>query len=163
MDKNGKRVLTTSGLKETQEKLDYLTSVRRREVAEQIATARGFGDLSENAEYDEALNEQSRLESEIMELQEYIRTAVVVDEKKVNTKTVNTGSKVTVYDPFEDDTVTYYIVGARESDPGNGKISNESPIGAGLMGHKKGDVVKIEAPAGVFELEIKKIERMGKE
>ncbi|NMD37844.1 MAG: transcription elongation factor GreA [Christensenellaceae bacterium] len=162
MDKNSKRVITTSGLKEAQEKLEYLTSVRRREVTEQIATARGFGDLSENAEYDEALNEQSRLEGEISELQEYIRNAVIVDENKVNIRTVNIGSKVTVYDAFEEDTVTYYIVGARESDPLKGKISNESPIGAALMGHKKGDVVKVEAPAGMYELEIKKIERMGK-
>ena len=163
MDKNGKRVLTSTGLKESQEKLEYLTSIRRREIAEQIAIARGFGDLSENAEYDEALNEQSRLEAEIKELQEYIRNAVVVDEKKVGTRTVNIGSKVTVYDPLEDDTITYYIVGARESDPDNGKISNESPMGQGLMGHKKGDVVTIEAPAGNFNLEIKKIERIGKE
>lgn len=156
---NNVRELTAEGMQDAKERLTYLTSVRRQEVADQIATARGFGDLSENAEYDEALNEQSRLEAEIKELESYIRHAVVVDDSKIKSNVAGIGTTVTVYDVEMDETVTYDIVGPRESNPDEGKISSESPIGIGLNGHKKGDVVSILAPSGTFDLEIKKIER----
>lgn len=159
---NNVRELTAEGMQNAKERLTYLTSVRRQEVADQIATARGFGDLSENAEYDEALNEQSRLEAEIKELESYIRHAVVVDDSKIKSNIVGIGTTVTVYDTDMDETVTYDIVGARESNPDEGKISSESPIGIGLAGHKKGETVTIQAPNGSFDLLIKKIERTKK-
>ncbi len=156
---NNVRELTAEGMQSAKERLTYLTSVRRQEVADQIATARGFGDLSENAEYDEALNEQSRLEAEIKELETYIRHAVVVDDTKIKSNVVGIGTTVTVFDVEMEETVTYDIVGPRESNPDEGKISSESPIGIGLAGHRKGETVTIEAPNGSFELQIKKIER----
>jgi len=159
---NNVRELTAEGMQNAKERLTYLTSVRRQEVADQIATARGFGDLSENAEYDEALNEQSRLEAEIKELESYIRHAVVVDDSRIKSNIVGIGTTVTVYDADMDETVTYDIVGARESNPDEGKISSESPIGIGLAGHKKGETVTIQAPNGSFDLLIKKIERTKK-
>lgn len=156
------RTLTEEGMKDAKERLQFLTTTRRTEVAEQIAVARAFGDLSENAEYDEALNEQSRLEAEIKELEYDIRTATVIDDKSIKSNVANIGTTVEVYDAEMDETYTYDLVGARESDPNNGKISNESPIGIALIGHKKGEKVSVEAPNGSYSLEIKKIKRTKK-
>ena len=156
---NNIRELTQEGMKKAKERLEYLISVRRPEVAEQIAVARGFGDLSENAEYDEARNEQSTLEAEISELEEYIRTAVVVDDSKLKSNTVSVGATVTVYSPELGETYTWDIVGARESNPDEGKVSSESPIGKSLNGKSKGDKVTVSAPQGDYVLEIKKVER----
>lgn len=156
------RELTVEGMQNAKERLSYLTGVRRQEIADQIATARGFGDLSENAEYDQALNEQSRLEAEIQELDAYIRNAVVVDDKKIKSNVAGIGTTVTVEDLEMAETLTWDLVGARESDPSNGKISIESPIGVALNGHKKGETVKVESPGGMYELQIKKIERTKK-
>lgn len=153
------RELTKEGMQEAKERLDYLKSVRRAEVAEQIAVARGFGDLSENAEYDEARNEQGKLEAEISELEEYIRTAVVVDDAKIKSDEVMVGVTVTVYSKELADTFTWDIVGARESDPDTGKISTECPVGKSLNGKSKGDVVIVESPQGQYSLEILKVER----
>ncbi len=149
-----KTVVSAEGMKKLEEKLQYLTTVRRAEVAEQIAVARGFGDLSENAEYDEAKNEQSRLETEIIELENAIRTAIVIDSDNISTDSVNVGTTVKVLYLDDDEEETYSIVGARESDPMNNKISNESPVGAALLGHKAGDTVTVEAPDGPMELKI---------
>lgn len=149
-----KTVVSAEGMKKLEEKLQYLTTVRRAEVAEQIAVARGFGDLSENAEYDEAKNEQSRLETEIIELENAIRTAIVIDSDNISTDSVNVGTTVKVLYLDDDEEEVYSIVGARESDPMNNKISNESPVGAALLGHKAGDTVTVEAPDGPMELKI---------
>ena len=154
---SNKTVVSVEGMKKLEEKLLYLSTIRRAEVAEQIAVARGFGDLSENAEYDEAKNEQSRLEAEIIDLENTIRTALVIDDTDVATDKVNIGTTVRVYDAELKEETEYTIVGARESDPMNNRISNESPMGAALLGKKKGQTVKVHAPGGLVTLKIKEI------
>ena len=154
-----KTVLTEEGLKKLEAQLDYLVSVRRNEVSEQIAIARGFGDLSENAEYDEAKKEQAKVEEEIVRLTNTIRTAVVVADSEISTEKVSVGTSVRVKDVDTGDEDVYAIVGAEESDPYENKISNESPVGAGLLGAKRGDVVSIEIPAGILRYEILDITR----
>jgi len=156
---SNKTVVSAEGMKKLEEKLQYLTTVRRAEVAEQIAIARGFGDLSENAEYDEAKNEQSRLEAEIVELENAIRTAIVIDDSDVSTDSVNVGTTVKVLYVEDGDEEEYAIVGARESDPMNNRISNECPIGAALLGHKEGETVMVDAPDGSVALKILEIRR----
>ncbi|MGI6726335.1 MAG: transcription elongation factor GreA [Christensenellales bacterium] len=155
---SNRTVVSLEGMKKLEEKLQYLSTIRRAEVAEQIAVARGFGDLSENAEYDEAKNEQSRLEAEIIDLENTIRTALVIDDSEVSTDRVNIGTTVRVYDEEYDEEIEYTIVGARESDPLNNRISNESPMGAALLGKKKGQTVKIAAPGGTVTLKIRDIQ-----
>ncbi len=155
---SNKTVVSLDGMKKLEEKLQYLSTIRRAEVAEQIAVARGFGDLSENAEYDEAKNEQSRLEAEIIDLENTIRTALVIDDSEVATDRVNFGTTVKVYDDELKEEVEYTIVGACESDPLNNRISNESPMGAALLGKKKGQTVKVNAPGGVITLKIRDIQ-----
>lgn len=156
---SNKTVVSVEGMKKLEERLQYLTTTRRAEVAEQISIARGFGDLSENAEYDEAKNEQSRLEAEIVELENAIRTAIVIDDENVSTDRVNVGTTVRVAYVQDGDEEEYAIVGARESDPMNNRISNECPIGAALLGKHQGDVVMVEAPDGQLELKILEIRR----
>ena len=141
-------ILTESGLKKLEEQLDYLISVRRNEISEQIAVARGFGDLSENAEYDEAKKEQAKVEAEITRLQATIRTATVVADDEITTERVSIGTVVKVKDLDEGETYEYAIVGANEADPTVDKISNESPVGAGLLGAKRNQTVTITIPAG---------------
>lgn len=153
-------VLTESGLKKLQEQLDYLVSVRRNEISEQIAIARGFGDLSENAEYDEAKKEQAKVEEEITRLQATIRTATVVADDEITTERVSIGTIVKVKDLDENETYEYAIVGANESDPANDKISNESPVGAGLLGAKRNQTITIQIPAGVIRYKILSIKKM---
>ena len=155
----GKTVVSSEGLKKLEARLIYLTTKRRADVAELIAVARGFGDLSENAEYDEAKNEQSRLEAEIIELENTIRTAIVIDEDSITTDQVNIGTIVRIFDESSGDEEEYTIVGARESDPMNNYISNESPIGAALLGKKRGDVAQVEAPEGVIRLRVLEIKK----
>ncbi|MHC1786185.1 MAG: transcription elongation factor GreA [Christensenellales bacterium] len=156
---SNKTVVSAEGMKKLEEQLQFLSTTRRAEVAEQIAVARGFGDLSENAEYDEAKNEQSRLEAQIIDLENTIRTAIVIDDSNVSTDRVNIGTTVRVFDKELDEDTEYTIVGARESDPMNNKISNESPMGAALLGKKKGQLVKVSAPSGIIELKIIDIHR----
>ena len=156
---SNKTVVSAEGMKKLEEKLQYLITVRRAEVAEQISIARGFGDLSENAEYDEAKNEQSRLEAEIIELENAIRTAVVIDDSDISTDSVNVGTIVKVLYVEDGDEEEYAIVGARESDPMNNRISNECPIGAALLGHKEGETVMVNAPDGSVALKILEIRR----
>lgn len=156
---NNIRELTQEGMQKAKDRLDYLITVRRREVADQIAVARGFGDLSENAEYDEARNEQGKLEAEISDLEEYIRSAVVVDTSSMNIDIVSVGSTVTIYCDEMGGEYTWDIVGARESDPDSSMISSESPIGKALNGKSKGDKVTVNVPNGDYILEIKKVER----
>ena len=158
-EQQNKTVLTEEGLKKLEAQLDYLVSVRRNEVSEQLAIVRGFGDLSENAEYDEAKKEQAKVEEEIVRLTNTIRTAVVVADSEISTEKVSVGTSVRVKDVDTGDEDVYAIVGAEESDPYENKISNESPVGAGLLGAKRGDVVSIEIPAGILRYEILDITR----
>ena len=161
MAENQKTVLTEEGLKKLEAQLDYLISVRRNEVSEQIAVARGFGDLSENAEYDEAKKEQAKVEEEIVRLTNTIRTAVVVADSDISTEKVSVGTTVRVKDVDTGDEDEYAIVGANESDPYENKISNESPVGAGLLGAKKGQIVTMvtQIPAGELHYEVLEIKR----
>ena len=149
-------VVSAEGLRQMEEKLKYMTTVRRAEVAEHLNIARGFGDLSENAEYDEAKDEQAKLEADIVELEAALRNVVVIDGE-ISTDAVNVGTTVRVLYLDEGEEEEFTIVGARESDPMNNRISNESPVGAALLGHKVGDVVTVEAPEAPYELKILEI------
>jgi len=152
-------VLTHQGVKELEEKLEYLKTVRRLEIAEEIKTARAFGDLSENAEYDEAKNEQAKIEGEIVMLEKMLRNATVVDQDDVDVQRVNIGTTVRVLDKEYDEEVEYQIVGSAEADVTTNKISNESPVGRALLGKKVGNLVKVETPGGVVKLKILDIHR----
>jgi transcription elongation factor GreA len=152
-------VITPEGLEKLKEELEYLQTVKRREVAERIKEAREFGDIAENAEYDDAKNEQAMLEQRIAHVEERLRRATVVEEKDVNTDVVSVGVKVHVKDQKSGDSRKFQIVGSAEADPTEQKLSNESPIGGALIGHKKGDVVTIDVPRGPKKkLKITKIE-----
>ena len=153
-------ILTESGLKKLEEQLDYLISVRRNEISEQIAVARGFGDLSENAEYDEAKKAQAKVENEITRLQATIRTATVVADDEITTERVSIGTIVKVKDLDEGETYEYAIVGAKEADPMADKISNESPVGAGLLGAKRNQTVTITIPAGTLRYKVLSIKKL---
>ena len=153
-------ILTESGLKKLEEELDYLVSVRRNEISEQIAVARGFGDLSENAEYDEAKKEQAKVEEQITRLQQTIRTATVVADDEITTEKVSIGTIVKVKDLDDGETYEYAIVGANEADPMENKISNESPVGAGLIGAKRNQTVTIEIPAGELRYKVTSIKKL---
>jgi len=152
-------VLTHQGVKELEEKLEYLKTVRRLEIAEEIKTARAFGDLSENAEYDEAKNEQAKIEGEIVMLEKMLRNATVVDQDDVDVQRVNVGTTVKVFDKEFDEEVEYMIVGSAEADMSQNKISNESPVGRALLGKKVGNTVKVETPRGIVRLKILDIHR----
>jgi transcription elongation factor GreA len=151
-----KTVVSPEGLRQMEEKLQYMKTVRRAEVAEHLNIARGFGDLSENAEYDEAKDEQAKLEADIIELETALRNVVVIDGD-VSTDFVNVGTTVRVLYLDDEEEEEFTIVGARESDPMNNKISNESPIGSAMLRHKVGEVVTVEAPDGPYELKILEI------
>ena len=153
-------ILTESGLKKLEEELDYLITVRRNEISEQIAVARGFGDLSENAEYDEAKKEQAKVEEQITRLQNTIRTATVVADDEITTEKVSIGTIVKVKDLDDGETYEYAIVGANEADPMENKISNESPVGAGLIGAKKNQTVTIAIPAGTLRYKVTAIKKI---
>ncbi|MCJ7857093.1 transcription elongation factor GreA [Lachnospiraceae bacterium NSJ-143] len=143
-----KVVLTYEGLKKMEDELEELKTVRRKEVAEKIKEARGQGDLSENAEYDAAKEEQGEIESRIAVLEKMLRNAEVIDDEEVSSDIISVGSRVKVYDNDFDEEVLYTIVGSAEADPMENKISNESPVGRGLLGHKIGDEITIETPDG---------------
>ena len=154
-----RNIMTEEGLRKLQEQLDFLVGVRRNEVAHKIEVARGFGDLSENAEYDEAKKEQGQLEEEIARLTKVISTAVVVADNEISTGKVSVGTTVKVQDVDSGDVYEYAIVGAEEADPYEDKISNESPVGAGLMGAAKGQTVEIEVPMGLLRYKVLDIKR----
>lgn len=148
-----KTLLTQDGYNKLVEKLDYLKSVRRIEVSERLKAAIALGDLSENSEYDDAKNEQGRLESEISELEAKLRNSDII-HATANTGKVAIGSTVTVRDVELDEVDTYMIVGSTEADPDDNKISDESPLGAALLNQTAGVTVQVHAPAGVIEFEI---------
>ena len=158
-DQEKKVILTREGYEKLEKELDYYISVRRNEISEQIAIARGFGDLSENAEYDEAKNEQSRIEAKIVEMENTLRNCVVVEDDEVSTDVIGVGNTVKVQNLTMKIEQTITIVGAKETDPKNMKISSESPIGAALLGKRKGETVDVEVPAGVMKLKVLEISR----
>ena len=152
-------VITPEGLQKLKDEVEHLTTEKRREVAERIKEAREFGDIAENAEYDDAKNEQALLEGRIAQLEERLRRATVIDEKEVGTDEVTVGSIVHVKDQKSGDSQKFQIVGSTEADPLEHKLSNESPIGKALVGKKRNDVVTVEVPRGPRKkLTITKIE-----
>jgi len=157
--KEKKTVLTKDGYKKLEAELDYYISVRRNEIADQIAVARGFGDLSENAEYDEAKNEQSRIVAKIVEMENTLRNCIVIDDDDVNTDTIGVGNTVKVMNQTLKREQTFTIVGANETNPKEMKISSDSPIGATLLGKKVGQVVPVETPGGVVKMKVMEISR----
>ena len=148
MSKVKQMLYTQEGYQALVDELEYLKGTKRKQVKEDIATARSFGDLSENSEYDEARNEQAKVEARITELEELILGAVIVDESKIDTSIVNMGSIVKVYDKEFDETIEYSIVGSNEADPFQNRISDMSPIGKALIGKRAGDEAIVEAPNG---------------
>ena len=152
-------LLTQSAVDELKEELKYLRTTRRNEVAEKIKEAKSFGDLSENSEYDEAKSEQGKLEAQITELEYTLQHVKIIDESVLSSDTVHIGSFVTVFDYEYDEEVKYQIVAFTQADPISNKISDESPIGKALLGHKAGDVVDVETPGGMIKLEIKDISK----
>ena len=146
--------MTHEALQELQDELDQLKTVGRAEMAEKIKVALSFGDLSENAEYDEAKSEQGKMESRINELEHLIRNAVIVDDSNEDEGTVGRSSTVTIKNLETNQEVTYRLVGFTQSDPLAGKISDESPVGKALMGKHVGDVIEVEAPKGKISFEI---------
>ena len=152
-------VVTKDGFEKLKLEIEHLRTIKRREIAERIKEAREFGDISENAEYDHAKNEQAMLEARIAQLEDKLRSATVIDEKTIDTGVVSIGSKVRVKDQKSGRSVQYHIVGSAEADPAENKLSNESPVGAALLGKKRGDVVSVAVPRGpARKLKITKIE-----
>ncbi len=152
-----KNILTYEGLKKYEDELEHLKVVRRKEVADKIKEARGQGDLSENAEYDAAKDEQRNIESRIEELEKILKNAEVIDEDEIDKEKISIGCKVKVRDMSEKEDVVYRIVGSTEANSLKGKISNESPVGNGLMGLKVGQTAAVETPAGVFKYKVLEI------
>jgi transcription elongation factor GreA len=152
-------VLTPQGLEELKARIEHLRGDRRREVAERIKEAREFGDISENSEYDDAKNEQAMLEARIASLEDKLRSASVIDAKELSNDVVRVGSVVNVKDETSGKSLQYTIVGSTEANPGENKLSNESPVGKALLGNKRGDVVTVTVPSGkARELKITKID-----
>ena len=151
--------MSAARYEELKKELEYDKTTRADEVSEQIKVARGFGDLSENSEYDEAKNEQGKLYSRIAELEEIIKHAVVVTGDSYAADEVSPGCRFIVKDLEEDEEEEYHFVGSQEADPMDGKISDESPFGKAMLGKKVGDVVEVEAPIGIVKYEIIKIEK----
>ena len=147
-------ILTPEGYEKLKQQIEDLELNKRREVADRIREAREFGDISENSEYDDAKNEQALLEHRISRMKEQLRAAKVIDRKDVPTDVVSVGSRVKVKDMDHGDVDEYEIVGSAEADPANSRLSNESPVGRAILGHKKGDVVEVAAPAGAIRLKI---------
>lgn len=152
-------ILTQEGYDKLEEELELLKTTRRKEVAERLKVAISFGDLSENAEYDEAKKEQAALEERIMKLENMTRVAVIIDEDSVDLDIVTIGSIVKIFDFEFDEEVEYTIVGSAEADPYDFKISNESPVGKALLGRKKGETVEVTVPDGIIKLKIEDIKR----
>ena len=153
------KTVSKAGFQKLQEEREYLVTVRRREVAQKLKEARSFGDLSENAEYDEAKNEQAILESRINELELLIANATVVEDDEISVNEIGVGSYVKLKDLELDEVEELQIVGSTESDPENGKVSDESPIGKAALKKKVGDVFEVEAPVGIIKFEVLEISR----
>lgn len=152
-------ILTQEGYDNLEKELNYLRTEKRAEIADRIKVALGFGDLSENSEYDEAKNAQAENEVKIAELENKVRYAKIIDEKEIDTETVQIGNIVRVLDMEFDEKIDYTIVGSTEVNLAENKISNESPLGKALLGAKKNEVVEVEAPAGVMKYKILSIKK----
>ena len=150
-------ILTPEGFKKLKEEIEYLSSGKRREVADRIRVAREFGDIAENAEYDDAKNEQALLEHRIAVLEERMRAARVIEKKEISKDVVSIGSHVKLRDMDAKQTVEYHIVGSAEANPAEYKLSNESPVGKAIIGKKKGEVVEVSAPRGSLKFKIMEI------
>ena len=159
MAENMKQKYTKQGYQDLVDELKYLKLTRREEIKEQIAVARGFGDLSENAEYDEARNEQAKVEARIQELEALIENAEIIDESNMDVRAISLGSVVKLYDEDFEEEITYSIVGSNQADPLEQKISDQSPIGRALMGKKAGDKVTVTAPAGELHFKVLEVAR----
>jgi transcription elongation factor GreA len=153
-------ILTEEGLKQLQDEVTYLSTVKREEVAERIRQAREFGDITENSEYDDAKNEQALLEHRISVLQEKLRRARVIKDSEIDTDRVSVGSTVTLRDQKAGEIRIYTLVGSAEADPTKARLSNESPVGQAIIGKKVGDVVTVSIPVGALDLEILAIGKM---
>ena len=147
-------VMTPEGLEELKEKIHHLQTDRRREVAARIKEAREFGDIAENSEYDDAKNEQAMLEHRISQLEERLKSSRVIEAQDVSTDAVTVGTKVRLRDIGANKTVEYFIVGSAEANPAEHKLSNESPVGRAILGHKKGETVEVSAPRGSMKFKI---------
>lgn len=152
-------VLTKEGMAKLREELEYLKTEKRKEVSEKIREARSFGDLSENAEYDEAKNEQAEVEARINTIINQLKYARVIDESEITVDAVGLGITAVIREVGEDEEETYSIVTTTEADPDNGKISQDSPVGKALIGHKAGEIVTVETPAGKIEFEILRLSK----
>lgn len=146
--------LTPEEIRKRAEKLEILKTTRRLEIAEALKVARAFGDLSENAEYDAAKNEQAKNEYDILQLENELKNAKVIDESAIDTTSVNVGAKVKLTNMTDKRKLEYQIVGSAETDPAKGRISNESPIGKAVLGHKTGDVVEVATPGGTLRFKV---------
>lgn len=159
MEKQKKTMYTQAGYDALVEELEYLKGTKIQEVKKNLAEARAFGDLSENSEYDEAKNEQSKVVGRIQELEELILNAEIINESEIKADVVHLGAIVTVYDEKYDEEITYNIVGTNEADPLNDKISDQSPIGSAMLGSRAGDEVTVETPEGEYKLKILEVRR----
>lgn len=159
MSEAKKYIMTYEGVKKLEKELEILKSVKRKEITEKIKVALGYGDLSENSEYDEAKNEQAFVEGKIVQLETMLKNASVIDESEVSNDVVGVGCMVKVYDFEFDEEVVYHIVGSTEADPMNFKISNESPVGKALLGHKVEEEVVAVVPNGTSKFRIIQIGR----
>ena len=150
-------ILTPEGYEKLKQEIDLLRGDKRREVAERIRVAREFGDIAENAEYDDAKNEQAMLEHKIAQLEDRLLTARVITKKEISKDMVSIGSRVRLRDVAAKQTFEYHIVGSAEANPAENKLSNESPVGKAIMGHKKGETVEVTAPRGSLKFKILEI------
>ncbi len=147
-------ILTAEGYEKLKEEIELLRTDKRRDIAERIRVARDFGDIAENAEYDDAKNEQAMLEHKIMLLEERLLHARIIDAGDVDTSVVSIGSRVRLKDMDANETIEYHIVGSAEANPAEHKLSNESPVGKAIIGHKKGETVEVSAPRGSLKFKI---------
>jgi len=159
MSEMKKYEMTYEGVKKLEEELEYLKTVRRKEITEKIKTALDFGDLSENSEYDDAKNEQAFVEGKIIQLENMLKNATVVDETEILPDAVSIGSKVKIKEEESNEIFEFSVVGSAEVDPLEDEISNDSPVGRGLMGKKVGEVIEVSVPVGISRYEILEINR----
>ena len=152
-------MVTAEGYKQLEEELDLLKGEKRKEIAEKIKVARSYGDLSENSEYDDAKNEQAILEARIATIEATLKVAVIIDEAEMSNETVHVGSQVRLENISAGKEVTYRITGSNEANPREAKISDESPVGAALLGHSVGDTVEVEAPVGLLTFKVLEISK----
>ncbi len=156
---NKQIMLTDEGLLKLEQELENLRTKKRKEVAEKIKVARGFGDLSENSEYDAAKEEQAQVEARIVQLENMLKNAKVIDHDDIDLNVVSIGTRVTVYDEEFEEELEYSIVGSTEADPDMFRISDESPVGRALIGRNIGDIVDVETPSGVIKFKILSISK----